>query len=180
MSVKDQGLRYVTCLQAFPWWQSWVTWQQVIPTATAKLNTQNNRIVSHEKNSNLLCYAIVNVCKFCIYCWQHKCPTEIFHSCIYPSSRAVLTDKRNFFYRFAIRSWASVARFLCYSWATCCLTSLLFCGYSRFEQLSWSPKENPWQQLNLAFTKWILFLSPGQHSQRTDLDTANCREGIKA
>jgi len=62
----------------------------------------------------LLCYAIVNVCKFCIYCWQHKCPTEIFHSCIYPSSRAVLTNKRNF-YRFAIRSWASVARSLCYS-----------------------------------------------------------------
>jgi len=26
-----------------------------------------------------------------------KCPTEIFHSCIYPSSRAVLTNKRNFF-----------------------------------------------------------------------------------
>jgi len=32
-----------------------------------------------------------------------KCPTEIFHSCIYPSSRAVLSNKRNF-YRFAIRS----------------------------------------------------------------------------
>jgi len=37
-----------------------------------------------------------------------RCPTEIFHSCIYPSSRAVLTNKRNF-YRFAIRSWASIA-----------------------------------------------------------------------
>jgi len=26
-----------------------------------------------------------------------KCPTDIFYSCIYPSSRAVLTNKRNFF-----------------------------------------------------------------------------------
>jgi len=25
----------------------------------------------------LLCYAIVSVCKFCIYRWQYKCPTEI-------------------------------------------------------------------------------------------------------
>jgi len=69
------------------------------------------------KISHLLCYAIVNVCKFCIYRWQHKCPTQIFHSCIYPSSCAVLTNA--FLYRFAIRSWASVARSLCYSWATC-------------------------------------------------------------
>jgi len=30
------------------------------------------------------------------------------------------TNKRNF-YRFAIRSWTSVARSLCYSWATCFL-----------------------------------------------------------
>ena len=49
-----------------------------------------------KKISHLLCYAIVNVCKFCIYCWQYKCPTEIFHSCIYLSSRAVLSNKRNF------------------------------------------------------------------------------------
>jgi len=53
-------------------------WQQVKPTATSKLNTQNNRIVSHEKISHLLCYAVVNVCKFCTYCWLHKCPTEVF------------------------------------------------------------------------------------------------------
>jgi len=44
------------------------------------------------KITHLLCYAIVNACKFCIYCWQHKCPTEIFHSWIYFSSLAVLTN----------------------------------------------------------------------------------------
>jgi len=40
-------------------------------------------------------------------------------------STSCCTNKRSF-YRFAIRSWASVARSLCYSWDTC-YSRLLYC-----------------------------------------------------
>jgi len=57
--------------------------------------------------------------------------------------RAVLTNKRNF-YRFAIRSWASVVRSFCYSWATC-----FFCDLEYW----------PWH-LNLAWVMWSCMRIP--------------------
>jgi len=65
---------------------------------------------------------------------------QLLRSCIHMSSssaiaeedratlaqhRAVLNNKRNFL-PFAIQSWASVARSLCYNWATC-YSRLLYC-----------------------------------------------------
>jgi len=71
------------------------------------------------KISHLLCYAIVYVCKFCIHCSQHVCPTEIYFTVAFTPRVVLYLLTNTIFYWFAIQNSASVARSLCYSWATC-------------------------------------------------------------